>query len=204
MPDSNRRRRKEARPTEILEAARAAFIENGFAATRTDDIARRAGVSKGLVFVYFPTKEALFEAVVRAGILPIFDAVTDVLASDQTTPAPVQLRFVLETIYRELVQTDRKRLLHLVIAEGPRFPALTDFYYREVLSKGRGVLRTIIERGVSRGEFKSTGIEQHPEVVAAPALVAALWALLFASHEPLDVASFCDLHATMVLDALRP
>jgi AcrR family transcriptional regulator len=203
VADSRRRRSKETRAAEIVEAAREAFTEKGFAATRTDDIAARAGVSKGLIFVYFPTKEALFEAVVRSRILPVFDNVADALSSDRATPAPAQLRLVLETLYRELVYTDRKRLLHLIIAEGPRFPPIAEFYHREVLSKGRALLRTIIERGVARGEFKSTGLERHPEILIAPALVAALWILLFSDVEPLDLAAYFDLHVSATLGALK-
>jgi AcrR family transcriptional regulator len=204
MTVSKRRRRKEARPAEIIEAARATFIEHGFAAARTDDIAARAGVSKGLIYVYFPTKEALFEAVVRSNVLPIFEVATAALAADQTTPASAQLRLVIEMMYRELVGTDRRRILHLIISEGPRFPSLAQFYHREVISKGRALLRTIIERGVARGEFKPTGLEKHPEMLIAPAIVAALWTLLFASVEPLDVGGYLDLHLAMALDALRP
>lgn len=203
MTESKRRRRKEARPAEIIDAARAAFIEHGFAATRTDDIAARAGVSKGLIYVYFPTKQALFEAVVRSNVLPIFEAATDALAIDQTTPASAQLRLVLEMVYRELVGTERRRILHLIVSEGPRFPGLAEFYHREVIAKGRTLLRTIIERGVSRGEFKPTAFGQHPEILISPAIVAVLWTLLFSSFEPLDVEAYFDLHLSMALDALK-
>ena len=202
MAETKRRRRKEARPSEIIEAARAAFIEHGFAATRTDDIAARAGGSKGLIYVYFPTKQALFEAVVRATVLPVFDAATAALAADQTTPAPAQLRLVIEMIYRELVGTERRRILHLIISEGPRFPDLAAFYHREVVSKGRTLLRTIIERGVARGEFKPTGLERHPEILISPAIVAAFWTLLFADIEPLEVDAYFNLHLSAALAAL--
>lgn len=202
MTEPKRRRRKEARPSEIIDAARAAFIEHGFAATRTDDIAARAGVSKGLIYVYFPTKEALFEAVVRSNVLPIFDVAAAALASDPTTPASAQLRLVLEMIYRELVGTERRRILHLIISEGPRFPQLAEFYHREVVSKGRALLRTIIERGVARGEFKPTGLDRHPEILISPAIVAAFWTLLFSSFEPLDVDAYFKLHLSAALDTL--
>ena len=202
MTESKRRRRKEARPSEIIDAAQAAFIEHGFAATRTDDIAARAGVSKGLIYVYFPTKEALFEAVVRSNVLPIFDVATAALASDPATPASAQLRLVLEMIYRELVGTERRRILHLIISEGPRFPRLAEFYHREVVSKGRALLRTIIERGVARGEFKPTGLDRHPEILISPAIVAVFWTLLFSSFEPLDADAYFKLHLSATLDAL--
>lgn len=205
MPEPRKhQRRKEARPAEIIDAARATFIEQGFAAARVEDIAARAGVSKGTVYLYFPTKEALFEAVARATVLPVLDAVAAVLLADPTTPAPMQLRAILETIYRELVGTERRRLLHLIIAEGPRFPALTAFYHREILSKGRALLRGVIERGMARGEFRRDGLERHPEILVAPAIIAALWTLLFEAYEPLDVDSFRQVHLDLMLQALRP
>lgn len=202
-PPAPRRRRKEARPNEIVEAARATFVEHGFAATRVEAIARRAGVSKGTVYLYFPTKEALFEAVVRENVLPVLDRAAAMLAADTETPAPAQLRFLLETMYRELVGTERKRLLHLIVAEGPRFPWLSEFYHREFISRGTALMRGVIERGVARGEFVSNGLDRFPKIVVAPAIVAALYTILFAEHEPLDLDAYREVHLGAVLRALE-
>lgn len=120
MTEGIRRRRKEARPGEIVDAARDEFVARGFSEARIDDIAARAGVSKGLVYVYFPSKEALFEAVIRSTVLPIVDQAAALIAADTQTPAPDQLRMAIGTFYRELVGTDRRRLIHMIIAEGPR------------------------------------------------------------------------------------
>ncbi|MFN3388929.1 MAG: TetR/AcrR family transcriptional regulator [Allosphingosinicella sp.] len=201
-PPAPRRRRKEARPSEIVEAARATFVEHGFAATRVEEIARRAGVSKGTVYLYFPTKEALFEAVVRENVLPVLDRAATMLAADTETPAPVQLRFLLETMYRELVGTERKRLLHLIVAEGPRFPWLSEFYHREFVSRGMALLRTVIERGAARGELAPNGLDRFPKIIVAPAILAALYAILFGPHEPLDLDAYCEAHLQAVLKAL--
>ena len=197
-----RRRRKEARPAELIEAARATFCDHGFAATKVEEIARRAGVSKGTVYLYFPTKEALFEAVVRETVLPVLEGAAAFLAADKATPASAQLRFLLTTMYRELVGTDRKRLLHLIVAEGPRFPWLSEFYHREVVSRGKALLRAILARGAERGEFTLHGLERHPEIVIGPAIVAAFYLLLFGEHDPLDLDSYCETHVAALLRAL--
>ena len=176
---------------------------NGFAATRVEDVAKQAGVSKGTVYLYFETKEALFEAVMRANILPVIDSLIAAIRADETTSAPKQLEFIARTMYREIVGTERRRLLHLVIAEGPHFPWLTDFYYREILSKGREAIRAVIERGEARGEFRGNGLERHPEVLMAPTIVAALFSLLFARHAPVDLDDYVEAHLAMGLRALE-
>lgn len=204
MTESARRRRKEARPGEIVEAARAAFVANGFSDTRIDDIAARAGVSKGLVYVYFPSKEALFEAVVRSTVLPILDRAAVLIEADDSMAAATQLRVMLATIYREMVDTDRRRLLHMIIAESPRFPEMARFYHAEVISKGRNLLRALIARGVRRGEFAPTALGTYPEILFGPALLAGIWKLLFDPYEALDTERFMEAHLEMMLNALRP
>ena len=196
------RRRKEARPAEIVDAARAEFITKGFAAARIDDVAARAGVSKGLVYVYFPSKEALFEAVIRAAVVPILDTVAAMIEADAETPAPTQLRMMISTVYRELVLTERRRLLQLIIAEGSRFPEIARFYHAEMISKARALLRKVIERGVARGEFRPSTITDYPEIIAAPALIAAIWKLLFEPFEPVDTDAFMAAHLEAVLRML--
>jgi len=202
MSEGTRRRRKEARPGEIVEAARDEFVAKGFSEARIDDIAARAGVSKGLVYVYFPSKEALFEAVIRSTVLPFIDQAAALIAADRTTPAPDQLRMLMTTFYRELVGTDRRRLIHMIIAEGPRFPEMARFYHTEVISKGRAALRALIERGVARGEFRAGPLTVHPEIIIGPALVAMVWKLLFEPYEPLDAEAYLAAHADTMLRAL--
>lgn len=199
---SNRRRRKEARPSEIVDAARAEFIDKGFSAARIDDVARRARVSKGLVYVYFPSKEALFEAVIRSAVAPVLGNVAAMIGADTTTPAPDQLRFALSTLYRELVMTERRRLLQLIIAEGPRFPEIAGFYHTEVVNRARGIMRTLIERGIQRGEFRASAPLDYPEIVAAPAVLAAIWKLLFEPHDPVDMDRYMAAHIDLVLRGL--
>lgn len=204
VTDAKRRqRRKDDRPAEITRAAQAAFVENGFAAARMDDIAARAGVSKGLIYAYFPTKVALFESVLRANIVPVLSNIAEAVRADIQTPAREHIRLVVETVYRELVLTERRRLLHLVIAEGVRFPEITAYYYSEVITKGRDLMSSIIERGISRGEFARRGMEVYPEIIMAPALLAVLWSLLLADAAPVEMDKFMDVHVDLVLRALQ-
>lgn len=202
MARAVRKRRKEARPAEIVEAARLEFVDKGFSDARIEDIAARAGISKGLVYTYFPGKEGLFEAVIRSTVLPVIEGAAVLIAADTETPASEQLRMVVTTLYTRLVDTDRRRLLHMVIAEGPRFPEMARFYHAEIVSKGKGMLRTLIERGVARGEFRASALSAYPEIIIAPALVAAVWKLLFEPYEPVDSAAFAEAHLEAMLRAL--
>lgn len=198
-----RRRRKEARPDEIIAAARAVFVERGFAAARVDEIARRAGASKGTVYLYFPTKEALFEAVMRVAVLSVIEATGRRIETEADTPAPDQLRMLLETFYREFVGTDGKRLMHLIIAEGPHFPALIDFYHREVVNRGMGLIVQLVERGIARGEFHPpAGLERYPKLILGPALMAAIYGSLFGARAPLDVEDYARIHTECVMRML--
>jgi len=197
-----RKRRKEARPDEIIEAARAVFVERGFAAAKVEEIARRAGASKGTVYLYFPTKEALFEAVMRVNVLSVIEGAATAINADESAPAPVQLRMVMETFYREFVVTDRKRLMHLIIAEGPHFPSLLDFYHCDVVSRGMSLLTQLIERGMRRGEFEPHGMERHPKLILGPALLAALYGNLFGDRDPLDIEDYAQTHIASVMRAL--
>lgn len=197
-----RRRRKDARPAEILAAARAVFLVNGFALAKVEEIARRAGVSKGTVYLYFPTKEALFEEMVRADFLPLIEGLTKLVMADPEMPAVAQLRLIGETMYREIAGTDRRLITHLVISEGPRFPWLTEFYHREIMGKGKELIRAVLERGEARGEFEADGLKAYPEILMAPTIVGALFAILFARQEPFDMDAFRAAHIEFVLKAL--
>jgi len=198
-----KRRRKEARPDEIIEAAREVFLTRGFANAKVDEIARRAGASKGTVYLYFPTKEALFEAVMRVNVLSVIEGAAAAINADDAMPALIQLRLVMETFYREFVATDRKRLMHLMIAEGPHFPSLLDFYHREVVSRGMLLLTQLIERGMRRGEFHPpSGLERYPKMILGPALMAALYGSLFGERDRIDLDDYARVHVASVMRIL--
>jgi AcrR family transcriptional regulator len=202
-PSAKRRRRKDARPSEIVAAALGAFAEQGFAATRLEDVADRAGTSKGTIYLYFATKEALFEAVVRAVISPVLDQ-ADLAVRNPDQGSAEQLRLVIETVYRELVGTERRQIMRMMIAEAGRFPSLVAFYHREVVGRAKALLGTIVARGVARGEFRDGPATRHPEAILGPAIMAAIWKMLFDAVDPLDLDAFMRAHIDLVLRGIVP
>src|SRR5919199_4627515 len=193
---------RETREQAILDAALDVFAEKGFAASRLDDVAARAGVAKGTIYLYFASKEALFEGLIRASIvLPIEAVRRQVLARD--LPAEAMLRFLFAWMRRELLGTRRKEIVRLVLSEAGRFPALAEFYHREVVSRGMGLLRDIAERAAARGEFRGDELARFPQLVIAPGLVAILWSWLFERFEPLDAEGLLDAHLAVLLRAFK-
>jgi AcrR family transcriptional regulator len=156
-----RRRRKEARPAELVRAGLEEFALNGFAATRLEDVARRAGVVKGTIYRYFADKEALFLAAVRREVAPVFDEITGFIDAYPGTTHDL-LKLLIETVHRQLVNSDLRVLIRIIIAEGERFPALTELYYAETVSKGRALLETIVARGIARGEVREGAAAASP------------------------------------------
>ena len=197
-----RRRRKEARPAEILQAALQEFARNGLAATRLEDIARRAGIAKGTIYRYFDSKEELFIAVIRSRIVLSLDDFNQMI-TQFPGPTDALLRLVLTGIYREFVGTDIAALMRILISEGQRFPGLVDLYYDEVISIGVSMLSHIIQRGLERGEFRDSAAAREPRLIMAPAIMAALWRLTFNSQDPLSVDDFLNAHIDLVLHGLN-
>jgi AcrR family transcriptional regulator len=169
----------------ILKAALDEFSERGFAAARLDDVARRAGVAKGTIYLYFKDKEALFQELVRFQIGPVVGALEAALASD--LPLAVIVEHALDIFVREIYGTHRKQVLRLIISEGPRFPALAEFYYREVLAHILKAVRARFARAVERGEIAGDELVRFPQLLGAPGIVAIVWSGLFDRFEPLDV-----------------
>lgn len=195
------RRRKEARPAELIEAGLQEFALHGFAAARLEDVAGRAGVVKGTIYRYFPDKEALFLAAVRSRILPVFDEITAFADAFPGTTRDL-LQLMLETIHRKLVNSDLRVLVRIIIAEGERFPALTELYYRETISKGRALLERIVARGIERGEVREGAAADLPLVVVAPAIMAAIWGMTFNRHAPISSEAFLAAHLDLVFNGL--
>jgi len=166
-------------------------------------VAKGAGVSKGTVYLYFDSKEALFEAVVRANVSPVVDSIIAAIEADPQTPAVDQLTLVARTMYREMVGTERRKLMHLVIAEGIRFPHLADFYFQETIAKGQALVRAVIQRGEQRGEVKANGLDRYPEILMAPTVVAGIFSLVFSRHAPGDLEDYIDTHIRAGVKALE-
>ena len=191
------RPRKDERPAEILRAGFQEFAEKGFLATRLEDVAARAGVAKGTVYLYYESKEALFEAAVRARVSPVVAQVG--LLSDTHDGATIDLlKLILRSMYSMMADPEARTLLRIMIADGQRFPALITFYHGEVLSRMRQVLGALIERGVARGEFREGALTDLPEVLIAPGIMGAIWQMTFASEEPIPLERFLAAHLDLI------
>ncbi len=197
----SRAERAAERRQAIIEAAMEEFISRGFAATRLDDVAKRAGVAKGTIYLHFKDKESMFEELIRTAIVPLVGRMQG------PPPAGASVRDLVEgfafNFIREVATTRRGDLVRLIVAEGPRFPAIADFYYREVVSKGLAGMRAMIELGIARGEITNKGLAKFPQVVVAPALIAVIWQSLFARHAPLDAMEMLRTHLDLIFGERR-
>lgn len=197
-------RRKDARPAEILDAALAVFAQKGFAATKLDDIAARAGITKGTIYLYFDSKQALFEALARQSVGAQIEQVTAQLATFPGTSAEL-LRFVLSTMGRFAMTSDRVVLPRLVLAEAANFPKLAEFWRREIIERGIALLSGIVRRGIERGEFRRIEPQHAARLCVAPILIILLWRTTFARFdaEPYDYQGLIDAHLQTLLKGLE-
>jgi AcrR family transcriptional regulator len=196
-------RRKEARPQEILEAALAVFAEKGFAATRMEDIAARAGVTKGTIYLYFPSKEDVFKSLVRQTFGGTLNRVVEAAAAYQGSAREL-LALVLRTIGTFLRTSDRVVLPKIILAESGNFPELVRFYRFEVIEKGLGLLTSIVRQGIAQGEFREIAPEHAARLCVAPLLLGALWRTTFAPFdpEPYDIEALIETHVNVLLRGL--
>jgi AcrR family transcriptional regulator len=200
-PVSGRAARAAERREAIIEAALEEFVARGFAATRLDDVAQRAGVAKGTIYLHFEDKEALFQELVRTALVPLIGR----LAAPPSAGGSVRaaLESFAHTFAQEVVATRRGDIVRLIIAEGARFPAIADFYYREVVARGMSAMRALIELGIARGEIREPALTQFPQLVVAPAIVAVIWQGLFGRHAPLDAAAMLRVHLDLIFGERR-
>jgi AcrR family transcriptional regulator len=195
-PVLNRTERAAERRAAIVEAAMEEFIARGFAATRLDDIAKRAGVAKGTIYLHFKDKESMFEELIRTAIVPLVGRLTG--------PPPMHgsIRDAVEgfalAFVEEVVSTRRADIVRLIIAEGPRFPAIADFYYREVISRGLAGMTALLKLAVARGEIRNVELARFPQILVAPAIVAVIWKSLFDRHSPLDAIEMFRVHLDLI------
>lgn len=169
-----RRRRKEARPAELTAVALDLFVDKGYAATRLEDVAARAGVSKGTLYLYFDSKEALFQAVVREGLLPAL-AEGELLVANFDGSSTNLLREVIGGMWRLIGSQRIGGIPKLVFSEAHNFPEIARFYHDEVIRRGTALIRSVIERGVASGEFRSMEVNAAIHVVIAPVLMRMIW-----------------------------
>ena len=205
-PDKARwRRRKDARPQEILEAALQVFAEKGFAAARMDEIAQRARVSKGTIYLYFESKEAVFRALIQATLVKrVADLVA--LVRDHKGPIAPLLRELLMRLGHFLSTSDLVMLPKMVIAEAGNFPDLARIYREEVVERGLALFGGLLQTGMDRGEFRKVPVHHAVRLCMAPLLLAAIWRTNFAplDREPYDYAGLIDAHVTTLLRGLQP
>jgi AcrR family transcriptional regulator len=197
------RRRKDARPQEIITAALSSFAERGFAATRLDDIAARAGVTRGTLYLYFSSKEELFKAVVRQFLLPIFARREEMLAA-ATGPTPDLLAKFILSFPEAIGSSPVSAIPKLVLSEAGNFPDLARFYVDEVLRRGRRLVRGLLRRGIERGEFRNVDVDQVFYCVVAPLLVTMLWRHSLAPYDKdgPDLPALCRAHVDLLLHGL--
>jgi AcrR family transcriptional regulator len=179
----------------ILAAALEEFSARGFADTRLDDVARRAGVAKGTIYLYFRDKQDLFQELVRGMLTPVVGNIAAMGAAD--VPIHMLGERIAEMFAREVYNTHRRDVIRLMIAEGPRFPELAEFYYREVLSQVMTAMRALLERAAARGEV-SGDLARFPQIVASAGVVAIVWNGLFERFAPLDVEAMMKAHMNLL------
>lgn len=171
---AKRERRKQDRPGELLDAALDLFVEKGFAATRVEEVAARAGVSKGTLFLYFPSKEDLFKAVVRASIVvPVTQGAIEV--ANFKGSASELLEWMMLQWWRRYGDTKASGISKLIISEASNFPELAQFYRAEVIEPGHAMVRNTLLRGIEHGEFRAVDVELALHSVMAPLLFLVMW-----------------------------
>jgi AcrR family transcriptional regulator len=184
--------RREKRRAAILAAALEEFAARGFADTRLDDVARRARIAKGTIYLYFRDKESLFQELVRAMLSPLVGTIEAAALRDLPIRAVVET--IVDLFVNEIYSTRRKDVIRLVIAEGARFPKLAEFYYREVIARVLPVVRARLTLAVERGELRHDALARFPQLLVAPALVSIIWNALFRRLAPLDVRELMRAH----------
>src|SRR6185437_12503472 len=191
----SRKARTGERRDAILAAALDEFASRGFEAARLDDVARRAGVAKGTIYLYFRDKETLFQELIRTMLTPLVGTIEALGAAD--VPLAMLADRIVDLFVNEVYETRRKDVVRLMISEGRRFPALAEFYYREVLSRIIGAMRTLLRRAAARGEVPES-LAEFPQIIAAPGLIAIIWSGLFERFEPLDVRKMMKTHIELL------
>lgn len=202
---AKRERRKEARPGELLEAALDLFVEKGFAATRSEEVAARAGVSKGTLFLYFQSKEELFKAVVIENLAGRFSEWNREFDEYEGSTADM-LRYCMRMWWEKVGATKASGLTKLMMSEGRNFPELADFYRREVVKPGHQLLRRIVQRGIDRGEFAPVDVDLAIYTVIAPMVFLMLTkhapAICFDEKSNIDPEKYLAFQAETVLHGL--
>ncbi len=198
-----REQRRSDREAAIVAAAIEEFCAAGLAGARLEQVAQRAGVAKGTIYLYFDNKEELFKAAVRTLIHPLMERIESDIAEFQGSTEEL-LRNAILTAHADMHERPQTReLLRLMIAEGHRMPDLAEFFYRETIARGLATVRMILWRGIAQGEFRQSPAVEFPQLVIAPCMMAAIWMLLLGNAHPLDMERYSAAHASFIIAALR-
>ena len=201
-PIGKREQQKEAKRIALVDAALTVFSRVGFAAAKMDDVAEEAGVSKGTVYLYFDSKEKLFEGMVKAKMSPMLNEVQAMMAQPHEN-AVERLKAHIKFFYTKVLNSDRRQIMRLIMAEGPNFPELAEFYHQNVLSRGQAIIQVILDQGIESGEFRDMSRIGLTQNIVAGALVASIWKLVFDQFEPLDIDAHCETHIDLILNGLK-
>ena len=201
MTEPRYQRRKEDRPQEITAAAFAVFAEKGYSGARIEEVAQRAGVSKGLMYLYFKTKEELFKAVIRSVVVRRVDALLEAVDTTELSSEEF-MRGPLVDFMKRVPGSPVAIVIKLLIAEGQRHPDMVDYYWDNVVSKGLQAISLFVKRGVERGEFRESAVSDLPQLVLAPMMLSIIWRLVFAKRE-LDVDKLMETQIEMLLAYIR-
>jgi AcrR family transcriptional regulator len=204
-PDTCRwRRRKEARPGEIIDAALDLFVERGFKGTRLTEVAERAGVTKGTVYLYFDSKEALFKTMIRERLVPLVDRAEEQAGSFTGTTAEL-LRDMSRFWQDSIMNTQLSGIPKLIIAESGNFPELARFYYEHIVRRSTRLVTRIVERGIERGEFHDCDVRHVAHVITAPMVFCAIWKHSLGPIDPtaFEIGPYFAAHLDIVLHGLQ-
>jgi AcrR family transcriptional regulator len=198
--ETARRRRPEARPQEILDAALAVFAEKGFSATRMRDIAQRAGITVVTVYRYYKNKQEIFKSLVEESVGVRILYLTQ-MANDYEGPSADLMRLIIRAIGAFLVSSDRAVLPKIILAETGNFPELARFYRREVTDRGLAMFEAIIRRGIMRGEFREIDPAHGAKLMVVPVMFTAIWRASFGTldSETFDYGGFIETHLDIIL-----
>jgi AcrR family transcriptional regulator len=196
-------RRKHARPEEITAAALESFVERGYAGTRLEDVAARAGISKGTLYLYFENKEDLFKAVVREGLVSPIAEIRGIVDQFEGSTFDL-LRMMLFGWWERVGATRVSGIPKLIFAEAGNFPELARFYAEEVVEPGHRVIAAIVRRGIAREEFRAVDAEYAAQMIAAPMVFLNMWCRSLAHHaeRKIDPQQFLETHLDMLRHAL--
>ena len=175
--------------------------EKGYAAARVEEVAKRAGVSKGLTYLYFKTKEELFKAVVKSVVVRRVDALVEAVDTTELSSEEF-IRGPLLEFMKHVPGSPIAIVIKLLIAESTRHPDLVDYYFDNVVAKGLTAISRFVDRGVERGEFRRTAVNDLPQVVLAPMMLSMIWRLIFANRE-LDTDKLMETQIDMLLAWIR-